>query len=59
MISVFQCWTSLGSLVGTVIDNATHNLPGKDSYLIPLGIIYIIPLFMSVGMFFIPESPRT
>jgi SP family sugar:H+ symporter-like MFS transporter len=58
MISVFQCWTSLGSLVGTVIDNATHNLPGKDSYLIPLGIIYIIPLFMSAGMFCIPESPR-
>jgi MFS transporter, SP family, sugar:H+ symporter len=58
MISVFQSWTSLGSLVGTVIDNATHSLPGKDSYLIPLGVIYVIPVLMSVGLFFIPESPR-
>jgi SP family sugar:H+ symporter-like MFS transporter len=58
MISVFQSWTSLGSLIGTVIDNATHGFPGKNSYLIPLGVIYIIPVFMSIGLFFIPESPR-
>ncbi|KAF2689160.1 general substrate transporter [Lentithecium fluviatile CBS 122367] len=58
MISVFQSWTSLGSLIGTVIDNATHSLPGKDCYLIPLGVIYAIPVFMSIGLFFIPESPR-
>ena len=58
MISVFQCWTSLGSLIGTVIDNATHDFEGKNSYLIPLGTIFIIPVFMSIGLFFIPESPR-
>ncbi|KAF2122593.1 general substrate transporter [Lophiotrema nucula] len=58
MIAVFQFWTSIGTLVGTIIDNATHNIDGKESYLIPLGIIYIVPVFMAVGMFFIPESPR-
>ncbi|KAJ4351420.1 uncharacterized protein N0V89_006762 [Didymosphaeria variabile] len=58
MISVFQSWTSIGTLIGTVVDNSTHSLAGKTSYLIPLGIIYIIPVFMSVGLFFIPESPR-
>lgn len=58
MISVFQSWTSLGSLVGTVVDNATHSIRGKNSYLIPLGVIYIIPVLMSIGLFFIPESPR-
>lgn len=58
MISVFQSWTSIGSLVGTVVDNATHSIPGKDSYLIPLGIIYVVPVLMSIGLFFIPESPR-
>lgn len=58
MISVFQSWTSIGTLVGTVVDNGTHALPGKTSYLIPLGIIYIVPVCMSLGLFFIPESPR-
>jgi len=58
MISVFQIWTSIGALIGTVIDNATHNMAGRESYLIPLGTIYIVPAFMSVAMLFIPESPR-
>jgi hypothetical protein len=30
----------------------------KSSYLIPLGIIYVVPTFMTVALFFIPESPR-
>jgi len=30
----------------------------KSAYLIPLGIIYIVPVFLSIGLFFIPESPR-
>ena len=58
MISVFQSWTSIGTLIGTVVDNSTHYLAGKTSYLIPLGIIYIVPVLMSIGLFFIPESPR-
>lgn len=31
---------------------------GRKSYLIPLGVIFIVPFLMSVGLFFIPESPR-
>jgi len=58
LISVFQIWTSVGSLIGTVIDNATHSMEGRNSYIIPLATIYIIPFFISVGLFFIPESPR-
>lgn len=58
MISVFQIWTSVGALIGTIIDNATHDMNGRMSYLIPLATIYIVPVFMSIGLFFIPESPR-
>lgn len=58
MISVFQIWTSIGTLIGTVIDNSTHNIDGRSSYIIPLGTIYIVPVLMSIGLFFIPESPR-
>jgi hypothetical protein len=58
MIAVFQFWTSIGVLIGTLVDNATHKIDGKNAYMIPLGIIYVVPVFMSVGIFFIPESPR-
>lgn len=58
MISCFQIWTSVGSLVGTVVDNFTSKIPTRASYLIPLGLIFVIPVLMSIGLFFIPESPR-
>lgn len=58
MISSFQVWTSVGTLVGTIVDNFTSKILTRESYLIPLGIIFVVPLFMSIGLIFIPESPR-
>ena len=58
VIGLFQTWTSIGTLVGTIVDNFTVKLGGRESYLVPLGIIYIIPAVLSVGLLFIPESPR-
>ncbi|KIW88052.1 uncharacterized protein Z519_11162 [Cladophialophora bantiana CBS 173.52] len=58
VIGLFQSWTSIGTLVGTIIDNFTVKLAGKQQYIVSLGIIYIVPGFLSVGMLFIPESPR-
>jgi hypothetical protein len=58
MISSFQVWTSVGALVGTVVDNFTAKIDGRNSYMIPLGLIFIVPAIMSVGLLFIPESPR-
>lgn len=58
MLGGFTFWTSLGSLIGTIIDNFTSKIDGKNSYIIPLGMIFIIPAFLCAGMLFIPESPR-
>lgn len=58
MISSFQVWTSVGTLVGTIVDNFTSKIMTRESYLIPLGIIFVVPVFMSIGLLFIPESPR-
>ncbi|KAK3315760.1 general substrate transporter [Apodospora peruviana] len=58
MISAFQIFTSVGSLVGTIVDNFTAKIDGRESYLIPLGLIYIFPALISLGLFVIPESPR-
>ncbi|KAF4624301.1 hypothetical protein G7Y89_g13873 [Cudoniella acicularis] len=58
MIGSFQSWTSIGSLVGTVIDNFAVKIGGKQSYIVPLGIVYVVPGIIAVGLLFIPESPR-
>jgi len=57
-LAFFQIWCSVGSLIGVIGDNFTAPLPGRKCYLIPLGIIYIVPAIVGAGMFFIPESPR-
>ena len=44
--------------IGTIVDNYTAPLAGRPSYLIPLGLIYVVPVFIAIGLFFIPESPR-
>jgi hypothetical protein len=45
-------------LIGTIVDNFTAKIMSRESYLIPLGLIYIIPVIMSIGLLLIPESPR-
>ncbi|KPI38038.1 putative glucose transporter rco-3 [Cyphellophora attinorum] len=57
-LSAFQFFTSFGTLIGTIINWATAKRDGRSAYLIPLGLIYVVPIFIFIGMFFIPESPR-
>lgn len=57
-LTAFQFFTSFGTLIGTIIDWATAKRPDKSAYLIPLGMIYIVPVFMTAALLFIPESPR-
>ncbi|KAF2274258.1 general substrate transporter [Westerdykella ornata] len=54
----FQFFTAFGTLIGTIVDWATARRPDKSAYLIPLGLIYAVPLILSIAMLFIPESPR-
>ena len=48
----------LGNLVGTIIDNFTSYDTDKSAYVIPLGIVYIVPGLLAIGLIFVPESPR-
>lgn len=48
----------LGTLVGTVVDNFTVKIGGKQSYIVSLGIVYIVPGIIAIGLLFVPESPR-
>ncbi|KAK6956063.1 hypothetical protein Daesc_001333 [Daldinia eschscholtzii] len=57
-LTAFQFCTSFGTLIGTIVDWATASRPDRSAYLIPLGLIYIVPVLLTIGLFFIPESPR-
>ncbi|KAI1413885.1 putative maltose permease [Hypoxylon sp. FL1857] len=57
-ISFLSYWISFGSLVGTIVDNFAAKIAGKNAYIIPLGIVHIVPGILFIGLFFIPESPR-
>lgn len=57
-ISFLTYWVSFGSLIGTIVDNFTAKIASKNAYIIPLGIVYIVPGILFIGLFFIPESPR-
>lgn len=58
LINSISGFNSFGTLIGSIIDNATYQMQGRRSYLIPLGTIFIVPAILTLGLFFIPESPR-
>lgn len=58
MVALFSEWVNIGSIIGAVVTNATQTRLDKASYQIPVGILFIVPVALSVGLFFVPESPR-
>ncbi|KLO16566.1 MFS transporter [Schizopora paradoxa] len=58
MVSVFQPFVSIGSLVAAVVSNALHSNLTKHSYQVQLAILYAVPLFLFFVVPFLPESPR-
>lgn len=57
-IGIFQIFISTGSLIGAVVDYGTAKIPGKHCYQIPLAVMFLVPLILFIGLWFIPESPR-
>lgn len=58
MIGGFEYWSTFGALIGNIVDNFTVPLGGKKSYIIPLGVVLIIPGVIAIVLLFVPESPR-
>lgn len=58
LVALFSEWVTIGSIVGAAVTNATSRAIDKSSYQIPLGIQFIVPAILSVGLLFVPESPR-
>ncbi|KAF1953111.1 MFS transporter [Byssothecium circinans] len=56
--AVYQTQLSIGSVVGAAVDYATHTMPDKRAYQIPLAMFYITPTIQFILLFFLPETPR-
>ncbi|AEO56649.1 hypothetical protein MYCTH_2057386 [Thermothelomyces thermophilus ATCC 42464] len=55
-MSTFQ--TSLGALLGILVDNYCQPHGGAVSWMIPLAVMYAVPAFLTVLLLFLPDTPR-
>ncbi|CCC14932.1 hypothetical protein SMACR_07670 [Sordaria macrospora] len=59
MVALFSEWVCIGSVLGAVTTNATKGWMGKASWRVPLGILFVVPVVLSAGVWWaVPESPR-
>lgn len=58
MVALFAYWVNIGSIIGTVVTKYTSKRLDKSSYQTPIACLYIVPVVLAVGLFFVPESPR-
>jgi len=58
LVSLFQPFTTLGTFIGAVISNAFHTDLRRLSYQAQLITLYLVPTWIIVICFLVPESPR-
>ncbi|KAH3676156.1 hypothetical protein WICMUC_002178 [Wickerhamomyces mucosus] len=56
--SSYQWAITIGLLLASIINQATHAIDSTASYRIPLAIQFIFSLVITIGMLFLPETPR-
>lgn len=58
LVALFGPWVSLGAIIGAAVNYATKSWLAKTSYQVPTACLYIVPVFLTIALIFIPESPR-
>ncbi|RMZ66815.1 sugar transporter [Pyrenophora seminiperda CCB06] len=58
MVGMFSFYITFGIIIGSIIDNYSKAHIDKLVYQIPLACMYIVPVLLSIALFFVPESPR-
>ncbi|VUC35051.1 unnamed protein product [Clonostachys rosea] len=58
MVASYNTALNLGSLIMSLVCYGTSTIPGKTSYILPIGLFYIIPTIVLISSIFMPESPR-
>jgi sugar porter (SP) family MFS transporter len=57
-VSTYQLNQNIGGLAGAIVNNFTAKIHSRLCYQIPSATLFAVPLFLSIFVFFIPESPR-
>lgn len=57
-VALFAYWVNIGSIFGSIVDNYMSDRLDKASYRVPIACLYIVPTFLTVALFWVPESPR-
>ena len=58
LIAMYQFTQNLGGLMGAIVNNYCAKMTSRLAYQIPSSILLIIPVFLLLFAFWIPESPR-
>lgn len=58
MVASYNTALLLGMLIMSLICYGTSEIPNRTSYILPIGLFYIIPTIVLVCTFWMPESPR-
>ena len=58
LVSTYQLFITAGIFTADAINFGTEARPNSGSWRIPMGIGFIWPLILGVGILFFPESPR-
>ena len=58
LVSAYQLFITFGIFLAYCINYGTEARQGPSSWRIPMGIGFIFPIFMGIGIMFLRESPR-
>ncbi|KAL1987283.1 hypothetical protein VTN96DRAFT_4311 [Rasamsonia emersonii] len=58
MVSAFQLFVALGIFIAYCINYGTESMQSTASWRITMGIGFVWPLILGIGIMFLPESPR-
>lgn len=58
LIAAYQLAITLGLLIASCVNQATHTRNDSGSYRIPIAIQFLWALILGTGLIFLPESPR-
>ena len=58
MLASYQFCITIGLLIAYLVNLGAHNISGDSSWKLTIGLTYVFPALMSIGLIFVPESPR-
>ncbi|GAA5991939.1 hypothetical protein JCM10908_002278 [Rhodotorula pacifica] len=58
LLSCYQFCTTIGLMLGAIVDNYTEKRTDSGAYRIPIGIQFAWAIVLATGLFFLPDSPR-